>query len=242
VFINNSSVVEGNTGSTIDMSFTVGLSAATGRAVSGNYSFTNLSAFGGANCNNSGVDYVNTAGTFSFQPGTTTFTIPVTICGDTSAEANETFRVLLSNLSGAQFLNNQGFGTIIDDDVLNMLLEEAGPNPNQAAALDAVLLVRDPFRPFMPEWFSAVPQSTRVMLYAQNLKLNPNEQPSAVFVRFLTNNQILIDVSAEDVRPLRESEFTQVVFRLPNLQPGTYTIMIRAHSRLSNAGTIRIVP
>jgi hypothetical protein len=48
---------------------------------------------------------------------------------------------------------------------------------------------------------------------------------------------------AEDVRALRESEFTQVVFRLPTgLRPGTYTVQILAHTRLSNGGTIQIVP
>jgi len=45
------------------------------------------------------------------------------------------------------------------------------------------------------------------------------------------------------VRPIPNSEFTQVVVRLPNnLPPNTYTIQIQAHSRFSNTGTIRIVP
>lgn len=244
VFVTNTSVVEGNTGSITDMVFTINLSAATGRAVSGSFALTNLGAFGGAKCNNNeGVDYVNGSGTFSFQSGAATFAIPVKICGDTSAEANENVRIVLSGLTGATFLNNVGFGTIVDDDVLGMLLEESGPNPNQAAALDAVFTVRDPFQLFVPEWFTTVPQSTRVMLFAQNLRLNPGELPSAVFVRFSLSNNILLQTPAEDVRPLRESEFTQVVFRLPNgLPPGTYTVQIFAHTRLSNSGTIRIAP
>lgn len=39
------------------------------------------------------------------------------------------------------------------------------------------------------------------------------------------------------------SEFTQVAIRLPNtLTAGTYTVFIRAHTRISNTGTIRIAP
>ena len=45
-----------------------------------------------------------------------TFTIPIRICGDVNAEANENFFVNLSNASGAQLFLAQGFGTIIDDD------------------------------------------------------------------------------------------------------------------------------
>jgi hypothetical protein len=244
VFVTSPSVVEGNTGSTTDLVFTINLSAATGRAVSGNFAASNAGAFGGIKCNNNdGVDYVNTSGPFSFQPGTTTFLVPVKICGDTSAEANEAVRILLSNLTGATFSGNLAFGTIVDDDVLSMLLEESGPNPNQAAALDAVLGTRDPFRALMPDWFASVPPNTRVMLFAQNLQLNPGEPPGAVFVRLTTNNIVILQVPAEDVRALRNSEFTQVVFRIPpGLAPGTYTVQIFAHTKLSNSGTIRIVP
>lgn len=244
LFVNNTSVAEGNTGTTTDMVFTINLSAATGRAVSGNFTLSNAGASGGIKCNNNdGVDYVNTPGTFSFQPGTTTFLVPVKICGDTSAEANEGVRIFLSNPTGATFSSNLAFGTIVDDDVFNMLLEESGPNPNQAAALDAVLGTRDPFRALMPDWFAPVPPNTRVMLFAQNLQLNPGEPPGAVFVRLTTNNIVILQVPAEDVRPLRDSEFTQVVFRIPpGLSPGTYTIQIFAHTRLTNSGTIRIVP
>lgn len=240
----NTSVVEGNAGTTTDALFTINLSAATGRAVSGNFVTSNNGAFGGTKCgNNDGVDYVSSTGTFSFQPGTTTFTIPIKVCGDTSAEANENLRVFLTNPVGATFANNLAVGTIINDDVLGMLLEESGPNAGQAAAVDAVLQTRDPFRVFMPDWYSAIPQNTRVMLFAQNLQLNPGESPAAVFITISANNIVFFDVSAEDVRPLRESEFTQVVFRLPNtLPPGTYQVVIRAHTRVSNSGTIRIAP
>lgn len=243
--ITNASVVEGNAGTTTELVFTIHLSAATGRTVSGNYASSNVNAFGGASCNNQGVDYETTSGIFSFQPGTTTFSIPVKICGDTSAEANETFRVILSNPTGATLLLSQGFGTIVNDDVLGLILEDSGPTATQAAALDALLLVRDPFRIVsIPEWFPvAVDRNTRVAFFARNLQLNPGEPASAVIVRFTASNLQIFDVPAEDVRVIPNSEFTQVVARLPNnLSVGTCTVVIRAHTRTSNSGTIRIVP
>ena len=148
LFMENLIITEGDTGTTADLLFTINLSAATGRAVSVDFATTNFGAFGGSQCDNSaGIDYVSASGRLSFSPGTTAFAIPIKICGDTNAEANESFRVTLSNVTGATVLDNQGFGTIIDDDVLSMLIEESGPIEGQAAALEAVLGLRDPFHP-----------------------------------------------------------------------------------------------
>jgi len=244
--ITSGSVIEGNTGTTTEVAFFVNLSAATSRAVSVNYTTTNFSAFGGVKCNNSeGIDYETNSGSLSFQPGTTTFTVRVKICGDTNAEANETFRVVLSNPSGATLVAFQGVGTIINDDALSLVLEESGPSANQAAALDAYLLIRDPFHIMrIPDWIEpGADPSTRVALFAQNLQLNPGEPPAAVIVRFVGTSGLILEVPAEDVRSTSNPDFTQVVVRLPNnLAAGTYTMTIRAHTRTSNGGTIRIVP
>jgi hypothetical protein len=244
--ITNASVVEGNTGATTDAVLSISLSAATGRSVTGNFTTGNSSAFGGASCTTQGVDYESRAGTFSFTPGSTTFTIPVKVCGDTSAEADEQFRVQLANVTGAfiQFNQNQGFGVIVNDDVLELVLEESGPTPDQAAALDAIFAVRDPFRIVsIPDWFPTGPdKNTRVMLFARNLQLNPGELSSAVIVRFTGSTQV-VEVSAQDVRAAANPDLTQVVVRLPDgLAPGTYSVFIRAHTRTSNTGTIRIAP
>ncbi len=242
--ISNVAVVEGNTGATTNAVFTINLSAATGRSVTGNFATSNISAFGGASCATQGVDYETRSGTFSFTPGSTTFTIPIKICGDTSAEVDETFRVLLSNPTGAFFQNNQAFGTIVNDDVLELVLEQSGPIPDQAAALDSILALRDPFRVVgIPDWFpTGSDRNTRVMLFARNLQLNPGETSSAVIVRFTTLSQIL-EVPAQDVRAVANSDLTQVVVRLPDgLAPGACTVFIRAHTRTSNTGTIQIAP
>jgi hypothetical protein len=239
-------VVEGNPGTTTDVLFRVEISAATGRTVGGNFATSNLSAFGGASCNDQGVDYEARAGTFSFETGSTQTNILVKVCGDTNAEANETFRVVLSNVSGATLLPSaQGLGTIVNDDVLTLILEESGPSPAQAAALDQLLGLRDPFRIVtIPDGFATGPdRNTRVVLFARNLQLNPGEAASAVVVRLQSSTFQLFDLPAEDVRPVPGTEFTQVIIRLPDdVSPGTCTFNIRAHTRISNIGTFRIAP
>ena len=54
--------------------------------------------------------------TLTFAPSVTTRAISVSVQGDTLDESNETFYVTLSNPSGAAITDNQGVGTIIDDD------------------------------------------------------------------------------------------------------------------------------
>jgi hypothetical protein len=245
IFINSVAVQEGNTGSTTEASFIINLSAATGRAVSVNFATTNLGATGGNKCGTPGVDYESASGTLTFSPTDTAFAIPIKVCGDNNAEANENFRIAFSNPIGAAVQVNSGFSTIVDDDLLELLLEESGPVPGQAAAVDALLAVRDPFRvQGIPDfWPNVVDRNTRVAFYVRNLQLNPGETSSSVFVRFINGFSVVASVAAEDVRPIPNSEFTQVVVRLPNnLLPNTYTIQILAHSRLSNTGTIRIIP
>ena len=167
------------------------------------------------------------------------------ICGDTNAEANETFRVVLSNATGATILQPQGAGTIVNDDVLELVLEENGPNAGRAAAVDARLAVRDPFRVLIPEWLrpTETDHATRVAFFVRGLQLNPGELSNAVVVRFTASNGGIFQTPAEDVRAVPNSEFTQVTVRLPNtLPPDTYTVLIGAHTRISNTGTIQIVP
>jgi len=81
------------------------------------------------------------------------------------------------------------------------------------------------------------------MFFARGLQLNPGELPSAVIVRIVASNSQVFDVQAQDVRSIPGTDLTQVVIRLPNnLVAGTCTVSIRAHTRVSNTGTIRIVP
>ena len=235
-------VVEGNTGTSTQAVFNVILSAATGRTVTVNYATGNVSASGGAACGDQGVDYESKAGTLTFQPGTSTATIAVKVCGDRFAEANEFFVVNLSNPSNATLALDQGSGRIDNDDVLELILEESGPGVSQAAAISEVFL-RDPFTKTVPDFVFRVDRGNRVTFFANNLQLNPGEASSAVVVRFIDSSNQLFDAPAEDVRAVPNTDFTQVMVKLPsNLAAGTCVVTIRAHGRISNIGTIRIAP
>jgi hypothetical protein len=239
VFLNDGFALEGGPGTTTQALFPLALSAATGRTVTFNYSTGNGFATGGASCGDQGTDYESTSGTVTFQPGQFSTVIAVKVCGDTSAEANETFGLSLSNPSNATIDRDLAVGTIFDDDVLELILEEGSPGFMQAAALDADLYTRDPFRVMRIEEF--IGGNTRVILFARNLQLNPGEPVSAVEVRLIGSNNQIFNVAADDVRTVPNTDFMQVIFRLPDaLPPGTCSLTLRAHGRMSNIGTFRI--
>ncbi|WP_325130215.1 putative Ig domain-containing protein [Arenimonas sp.] len=124
--INDVTVVEGNAG-TVNAVFTVTLGAASGQTVSVNYATADGTATQPA-------DYTNTSGTLTFTPGQTTRTITVPVIGETVPEANETFFVNLSGATNATISDNQGVGTITNDDVPVTVSPGALPNGTVAAA------------------------------------------------------------------------------------------------------------
>jgi hypothetical protein len=63
-----------------------------------------------------GQDYVATSGTLTFQPGQTSKTVTVSVRGDRTQEADETFFLKLANSQGATIADGQGLGTIQNDD------------------------------------------------------------------------------------------------------------------------------
>jgi hypothetical protein len=126
---------------------------------------------------------------------------------------------------------------------LQLVLEEFGPSSSQAAALDAMLFLRDPF-PVVngANLFNlGLDRNSRVIVYATNLQLAQGEPSAAVVVNLIDSNGISYDLAAEDVRPVANLSFTQVIFKLPNNLPvGTCLIRVKAHGQMSNSGTIRI--
>lgn len=246
LLIFNSSVTEGDSGTTTEAQLEVRLSAATGRTVSVSYATANGNAHGAAACGTQGVDYESTSGSLTFQPGTFSIFVPVKVCGDKSAELNEGFFIDLSKGINATIADDQGLVTILNDDEIQLLLEESSPIVNQAAALDSIFLVRDPFRIVsVPELFASAgsDRNTRAILFVNNLELNPGENSSSVVVRMIGSNNQVFEVFSEDFSPVPNTDFMQVVFRLPNNLPaGSCTIFIRSHGRISNLGTIRIAP
>jgi len=108
--IGDVSVVEGNTPSTTDALFPVTLSVPTGSTVSVEYTTQDGTATVADN------DYTPISGTIVFNPGETTRNVTVTVIGDLTFEADETYFVSLSNAVAANILDGIGQGTIVNDD------------------------------------------------------------------------------------------------------------------------------
>ena len=237
ISINDVSVTEGNAG-TKTATFTLTLSAASVEAIAVRATTTAGTATASSDYNS-----INTVAIF--QPGTVTRTVDVVVIGDTNMEADETFSVNLSEPFGTTIADGNGLGTILDDDFL-LALEDSGPAAQEAAAVDSLFLTRDPFKVqnFASSFFLPPGQNTIVMIFAQNLRLNPGETAADVVVHLVDGNNQIFDVSAADVRALPpNTDLAQVLFRLPDtLAQGTCSVTIKAHGQTSNVGTIRIVP
>ncbi len=108
IAVADASVLEGNSG-TQYLDFVVKLSAAATGPVTVAYATANETA-------TAGTDYTAASGTLSFAAGETSKTIRVAVRGDTTAEATETMRLLLSNATGATIADGDATGRIIDDD------------------------------------------------------------------------------------------------------------------------------
>jgi len=100
---------EGNAGSST-FSFAVTKTGSTAFTTSVNFTTTDGTA------TVADGDYASTSGTLSFLPGDTTKNVDVTVNGDTKHETGETFTVDLSAAVNASIADNQGVGTITNDD------------------------------------------------------------------------------------------------------------------------------
>ena len=108
ISVNDVSLAEGDSG-TKSFSFTVTLSEASNLSVKVDFSTADGTATAGS-------DYQSAVGTLTFAPGEIEKTVTVLIQSDTLNEANETFFVNLSNAINATIGDNQGIGTILNDD------------------------------------------------------------------------------------------------------------------------------
>ncbi|HEY0159096.1 MAG TPA: Calx-beta domain-containing protein, partial [Thermoanaerobaculia bacterium] len=109
--IDDVSRAEGDGGTTA-FTFDVTLSVASGFTVSVDYA----TGIGTASV---GSDYTAvSATTLTFDPGETTQSVTVNVAGDVLFEDDETFFVNLSNATNASFGDNQGLGTIQNDETV----------------------------------------------------------------------------------------------------------------------------
>ncbi|MFN2576855.1 MAG: Calx-beta domain-containing protein [Pyrinomonadaceae bacterium] len=106
--VNDASVAEGNSGMT-SLTFIVMLSTASGQTVTVSYATADNTA-------TSPSDYQPASGTLTFNPGDTTKAVTVLVNGDSDVEQSETFFINLTTPSNAVISDNQGQGTILNDD------------------------------------------------------------------------------------------------------------------------------
>ena len=109
ISIGDATVTEGNSG-TVNATFTVGLSAASGKALSVQFGTANGTATVAGN------DYEAANGTLNFAVGETTKQVVVVVNGDVTDESDETFTVNLSSPVNVTIADAVGTGTITDDD------------------------------------------------------------------------------------------------------------------------------
>lgn len=100
---------EGNSGSTY-FNFTVTLAYSLDVPVTVNFATANGTA------TTANGDYLAKSGTLTFAPGETSKTVTIEVKGDRKKEANEVFYVRLSTAVNALIADNEGVGTIINDD------------------------------------------------------------------------------------------------------------------------------
>ena len=196
-----------------------------------------------------GQDYHSASGTLTFNEGETSQSFQILIIDDVLTEPAETFTVSLNNAANPEYVGSPSTLVVTIQDQLQLLVEQLGPTVNQAVALDALFLARDPF-PItgIPESFAhGLDRNTRVMFFVRNLPLN-SDSPFTVTVELQTPNKIFT-VPAEDVRAVPNQEWAQVVMRLPDDLPAGVIVTVRIRvafagglSLTSNTGTIRIAP
>jgi hypothetical protein len=134
--ISDAAVAEGALGAATELTLTVSLSFASEQAITVDYATVD----GTATANS---DYLPNSGKLYFPAGTTSKPISVTILGDSSNEANETFSIVLSNPSGASIPDGTGIGTIIDDDAAGFSIDDVAvvePATGTTAAVFTVTL------------------------------------------------------------------------------------------------------
>jgi hypothetical protein len=119
-------ITEGNSG-TKNLTFTVSLSAVSGRTVSVQYATTDDTATAGS-------DYIATSGTLSFSPGWISRTFTVTANGDALVELDEQLLVNLSAATNATIDDAQGEAILLNDDEEDISGASAATSSSNAGA------------------------------------------------------------------------------------------------------------
>ncbi len=231
ISLDDVAVNEGNAGTT-SAGFTISLSNASSQTITVNYATADDTAI-------AGTDYVATNGTLTFTPGQTSQPINVTVNTDLlNEESPRTFNVNLSAATNGTIADNQGVGTITDDDDPILATEE---NSQRAIALDAVTFVRDPFAVTNLN-YHGVDQRTRISLFATNLDLTPGP---VVTAQAVDSQQMSHPLLVESVGTMPAFlGFTQIVVKLPDgiVNAGDLHVTITVRGRTSNSVLVGVTP
>jgi chitinase len=132
--VNDVGVTEGDAGTTT-ATFSISLSAASGRPVTVSWATT-------AGTATAGTDYVAASGSRTIAAGSTTATVGITVNGDTLEENDETFGIGLSGPVNATIGDGSGVATITDDDLLPVLsVNDVGVTEGDAGTTTATFSI-----------------------------------------------------------------------------------------------------
>ncbi len=204
----------------------------TSNAVTINYATSNGTAV-------APTDFTNASGSLQFAAGETVKQFVVPIVDDPVVERTETINLVLSG-PGAGALEGSPFTStisIFDNDKPLILGEETS---GRAAALDSVLLLRDPF-PLENFLNLSSDQHTRIMLFATGIELTPGE---ALVVQAQDSQNRVYPLVVEDVRKVPNLDWlSQIVVRLPDSieSDGDFQISITFRGTVGNKALISIV-
>lgn len=188
--IDDVTISEGNTGTTT-ATFTVTLSAASGRTVTVNHATVDGTATAGGSASTGGEDYEPTSGTLTFAPGDTTRTITVDVNGDALDETNETFRVDLSGATNATMMDSTGAATLNNDDAAPVIsiADHTSPEGGVGSVTPFTFLVTlsaPSGRPITVNYATAngtAASGTDYLTTSGTLTLNPGATGSAIIVQ-----------------------------------------------------------
>ncbi|MPZ49393.1 MAG: hypothetical protein GEU75_08875 [Dehalococcoidia bacterium] len=136
--IDNVTFTEGNTELTppTHAVFTVSLDQPPAQQVKVEYATAEDTATQGPN-----NDFVGQLGLLTFDIGDISKTIDIDVVGDLIAEPDETFNVVLSNPQGAQIADDTGVGTIIDDDMVEIEIDDVTVTEGDSGTTPATFTV-----------------------------------------------------------------------------------------------------
>ena len=160
--------------------------------------------------------------------------------GDFNNDGKSDLALLLSRVSDFDFPSNVSI--LINSCDAPQLL--AVDQTNRAAAVDSVMMVRDPF-PFTPTTDFSSDQRTRIILFALDIDLQPGEDAASVTVRAENSQHAIFSVPAEFVGKVPTASWlTQVNVRLPDelANGGDVSMSVVYHGVESNKVLITIKP